>query len=105
MTTSEQVLIEVEGNNVLVSGEDMGGVVDVLLVRYTPYPEDVYIRRGENSGSTIPHRNVVIDVKKVGEWDQGSAVFDLGDEPQFGVERAILLQTGRGGYIIGAARA
>ncbi|KAK6526306.1 hypothetical protein TWF694_004906 [Orbilia ellipsospora] len=96
--------LETEGNSILISGEDMDISADVHLVRYMPKPKDVDIKRGENAGRCLPHRNVVVDIKKIGEWKGGSIVFNIGEEKEEGIERAVLLQKGRGGPVIGAAK-
>ncbi|EPS41378.1 hypothetical protein H072_4711 [Dactylellina haptotyla CBS 200.50] len=96
--------VTTEGNSILISGEDLDETADMHLVRYMPKPADVDIRRGENAGRCIPHRNVVVDIKKIGEWKGGSIVFNIGEEKQDGIERAVLLQKGRGGPVIGSAK-
>ncbi|KAJ6257924.1 hypothetical protein Dda_7714 [Drechslerella dactyloides] len=96
--------LEVDGNSILISGGELDVTADVHLVRYMPKPADVNIRRGENAGRCIPHRNVVVDIKKIGEWKGGSMVFNIGEETEDGIERAVLLQKGRGGAVIGAAK-
>ncbi|KAF3915080.1 hypothetical protein ABW21_db0207182 [Orbilia brochopaga] len=96
--------LEVEGNSILISGGELDVTADVHLVRYMPKPADVDIRRGENAGRCIPHRNVVVDIKKIGEWKGGSMVVNIGEETEEGIERAVLLQKGRGGAVIGAAK-
>ncbi|KAK6329747.1 hypothetical protein TWF696_003611 [Orbilia brochopaga] len=96
--------LEVDGNSILISGGELDVTADVHLVRYMPKPADVNIRRGENAGRCIPHRNVVVDIKKIGEWKGGSMVLNIGEETEEGIERAVLLQKGRGGAVIGAAK-
>lgn len=83
-------------------GEEMGQG-DVLVVFYEIQPEDVKIWRGENRGETLPHRNVVRDMEAIGEWKGGEEEFGL-PAGRKGLEMAILVQAGRGGVIIGAAR-
>ncbi|KAF3085707.1 hypothetical protein TWF102_007579 [Orbilia oligospora] len=100
----DTVRVDTESNAILVSGRDADEVADVHLVRYMPNPPDVDIRRGENAGRCLPHRNVVVDIKKIGEWRGGSTVFNIGDEKQEGIERAVLVQKGRGGAVIGVAK-
>ncbi|KAF3932204.1 hypothetical protein ABW20_dc0109609 [Dactylellina cionopaga] len=96
--------VETEGNSILISGAEMEESADVHLVRYMPNPADVDIKRGENAGRCIPHRNVVVDIKKIGEWKGGSIVFNIGEEKLEGIARAVLLQKGRGGPVIGSAK-
>ncbi|KAK6332543.1 hypothetical protein TWF730_004204 [Orbilia blumenaviensis] len=100
----DTIRVDTESNAILVSGGEMDEIADVLLVRYMPNPPDVDIRRGENAGRCLPHRNVVVDIRKIGEWRGGSTVFNIGDEMQEGVERAVLVQKGRGGAVIGVGK-
>ncbi|KAF3933159.1 hypothetical protein ABW19_dt0206801 [Dactylella cylindrospora] len=99
-----RVNVDIDSNSILISGGSLDEAADVLLVRYTPKPDDVSIKWGENAGSCLPHRNVVVDIRKIGEWRGGSIVFNIGEEKEEGIERAVLLQKGRGGPIIGAAK-
>ncbi|EWC46574.1 hypothetical protein DRE_04061 [Drechslerella stenobrocha 248] len=96
--------LEAEGNSILISGGQLDVAADVYLVRYMPKPADVNIRRGENAGRCIPHRNVVVDIKNIGEWKGGSMVFNIEEERGEGIERAVLLQKGRGGPVLAAAK-
>lgn len=96
--------VETEGNSIIITGGLMDTVADVLLVRYIPNPGDVDVKWGENIGKRIPHRNVVKDIKKIGEWSGGSIVLNIGEEKEAGMERAVLLQSGRGGPVIGVAK-
>ncbi|PNA32799.1 DUF1223 domain-containing protein, partial [Pseudomonas sp. MPR-AND1A] len=41
---------------------------EVLLVRFDPRVVNVPIRRGENGGRTLPHRNVVKELVILGTW-------------------------------------
>ena len=45
------------------------GRFDVWLVRYDPRIVQVAIRRGENGGRTLPHRNVVRELVRLGGWN------------------------------------
>ncbi|KAK6507240.1 hypothetical protein TWF481_005690 [Arthrobotrys musiformis] len=103
----DTIRVDTESNAILVSGSstgENGEVADVHLVRYMPNPPDVDIRRGENAGRCLPHRNVVVDIMKIGEWKGGSTVFNIGEEKVEGIERAVLVQKGRGGPVIGVAK-
>jgi len=75
----------------------------VLAVFYEIEPAPVRILRGENKGETLPHRNIVRDIKLLGTWQGGAQEFEL-PAKRSGLEMAVLVQAGEGGPILGAAR-
>lgn len=75
----------------------------VWVVRYDPRTIDVAIKAGENGGSTIPHRNIVKQLVNVGSWSGKTASFTLPAAPA-GLKTAILVQDGKGGPILSAAK-
>jgi hypothetical protein len=95
--------VAISGGRVTVTGVGVGRPADVWLVRYDPNIVQVPIRRGENGGRTLPHRNVVRGLVRLGEWSGEGRVFDLPPAPA-GLKTAILVQAGRGGPILAAAR-
>jgi hypothetical protein len=76
---------------------------DVWLVRYDPRVIQVPVRRGENSGRTLPHKNVVRDLVRLGAWVGPSIRFSL-PPAAAGLFSAVLVQTASGGPILAAAR-
>ncbi|KAG0647450.1 hypothetical protein D0Z07_6850 [Hyphodiscus hymeniophilus] len=101
VTTREgKKAVRIAGASERASGS--GG--DVLVVWYQVQPADVKILRGENRGVTLPHRNVVRDLSVIGQWRGGEEVFDL-PAAREGLEKAVLVQAGRGGEILGSCRA
>jgi hypothetical protein len=48
---------------------------DVWLVRYDSRTIEVPVLRGENAGKTLPHKNIVRELARLGGWS-GQAVFD-----------------------------
>lgn len=80
------------------------GGADVWLVRYDPRVVMVPIGRGENAGRTLPHRNVVRQMLRLGRWDGRAATFQLPPANPFGWASAVLVQAGPGGPILAAAR-
>lgn len=78
--------------------------VDVWLVRYEPRAIEVAIRAGENGGKTLPHRNIVRELIRVGRWNGGSAQFKLPAATRPGLATAAFLQSGPGGPIVAATR-
>jgi hypothetical protein len=77
---------------------------DVWLVRYDPRSVEVPIRRGENGGKTLPHKNIVHALIHLGSWRGQPMRFPLptGADPAWRV--AILVQTAGAGPILAAAR-
>ena len=81
-----------------------GRYLEVWVVRYDPSSTNVDIKRGENRGKVLPHRNVVKSVQRVGDvraGEEGVLVIEQGDDR---LESAVLIQDGAGGRIVGAAR-
>jgi hypothetical protein len=76
----------------------------VWLVRYDPRVRDVPIRRGENGGKTLPHRNIVVELSALGRWTGRAATYDLPRPSDGGLATAILIQTGKAGPILAAAK-
>jgi hypothetical protein len=77
---------------------------DIWLVRFDPRTVEVPIGRGENSGLTLPHRNVVKELVKLGNWSGRPETLQLPKASQAGLKDAVLLQEGAGGPILAAAR-
>lgn len=75
---------------------------DVWLVRYDPRIVQVPIKAGENTGRTLPHRNVVRELVRLGGWSGKAATYRLpaASDPAF--RTAILVQAASGGPIITA---
>lgn len=74
---------------------------DVWLVRYDPHTEQVSVRRGENGGRTLPHKNVVRSLVRLGSWNglaKSLAIPSAAD-----LSTAVLLQAPNGGPILAAA--
>ena len=85
-------------------GSGRAGRYDVWLVRFNPKIENVPIARGENGGLTLPHRNVVKQLVKLGVWNGAPTQFPLPAAAQQGLRDAILVQAGPGGAIVAAVR-
>jgi len=98
-----QAAVKVADGQVLVSGPtDIRGIVQLVL--YDPANHKVQIRNGENRGRNLPHRNIVRDLVILGWWEGGELTFELPEMKNNGLKAAILVQKGRGGPIIGAAK-
>jgi hypothetical protein len=80
------------------------GAATVWLVRYDPRLVKVPIARGENGGTTLPHKNVVKSLTKLGDWMGKPATYRLPPAADANLREAVLVQAGAGGAILAAAR-
>ena len=85
-------------------GAGQPGAHQVWLVRFDPAIENVPIARGENGGLTLPHKNVVKQLVKLGDWNGKESVYAIPAASQPGLREAVLVQSGAGGAIVAAAR-
>ncbi|GAB2175525.1 DUF1223 domain-containing protein [Dongia sp. agr-C8] len=76
---------------------------DVWLVRYDPNIVQVPVARGENGGRTLPHKNVVHDLTRLGGWSGEAVSFDL-PPAEAGLKTAVLVQSAYTGPILAAAK-
>lgn len=76
----------------------------VWLVRYDPRILQVRVNRGENRGKTLPHRNVVRQLVRIGSWRGQAETIALphGGDPAW--LSAVFIQAGQGGPILAAAK-
>ena len=96
--------ISTHGAEVTVSNASAAQGAIVYLVRYDPKTIMVPIRRGENGGKTLPHRNVVRELVRLGSLSRMTQVFALPPARSDGLGQAILVQSGPGGPILAASR-
>jgi hypothetical protein len=78
------------------------GAANIWLVRYDPRIHNVGIRSGENSGRTLPHKNIVKGLAKLGEWNGTEKSFKLPDTGSNQLKTVILVQRIGAGPIIAA---
>ncbi|HEY2051648.1 MAG TPA: DUF1223 domain-containing protein [Caulobacteraceae bacterium] len=95
--------IAVQGDRVAVGAAPAKGSAEVLLVRYDPNIVQVPISRGENAGKTLPHKDIVKSLVRLGSWSGAAEVYHLPASAP-GLKTALLIQNGPGGPIIAAAR-
>jgi hypothetical protein len=80
------------------------GGAEVWLVRFDPKVVRVPVTRGPNKGRTIPHRNVVREMVKLGDWTGRSSSYALPeDEAPAGLRTAVLVQAVSNREILAAA--
>jgi hypothetical protein len=77
---------------------------DVWLVRYDPRVQWVAIRRGENGGKTLPHRDIVRQLVRLGGWFGAARSFPLPSGGDNALKTAVLVQAAGGGPILAAAK-
>jgi hypothetical protein len=77
------------------------GEADVWLVQYDPRTINVPVARGENEGVTLPHKNVVRSLTRIGGWSGRAATYRIAPAAN-GLSTAILIQKPHGGAIIAA---
>jgi len=75
---------------------------DVWLVRYDPLTINVPIQAGENGGRTLPHRNIVRELVRLGTWRGKATTYRFPRPQQPGLRTAILVQERNGGPIVAA---
>ncbi len=78
------------------------GSGNVWLVRYDPRTHNVAIRSGENTGRTLPHKNIVRGLVKLGEWNGAATSFKMPATQTSQLRTAILVQSTGAGSIIAA---
>ncbi|HVO01322.1 MAG TPA: DUF1223 domain-containing protein [Candidatus Cybelea sp.] len=91
-----------DGRVTIGAGAPQDSPADVLLVRYDPNVVQVAIARGENGGRTLPHKNVVHELARLGGWTGAAESFDLPPSAD-GLKTAILVQSAYTGPILAAA--
>ena len=84
------------------SGKVPRGGAEVWLVRYDPREQDVVVRKGDNRGQTVVHRNVVREIKRLGAWRGRPTAYRL-PAAEDGLATAVLVQGVDGGRILGVA--
>lgn len=76
---------------------------DVWLIRYDPRVIQVPVKAGENTGKTLPQRNVVRVLQRLGGWTGSASAYALPAAAP-GLASVILVQARDGGPILGLAR-
>ena len=84
------------------AGKAPGGKADVWLVRYNKGVVEVPVARGENTGRTLPHANVVHSLTKLGSWNGAATALPLPSTTD-DFSTAVLVQSPGGGPILAAA--
>jgi len=96
--------VSIRAGAVTVGAAPTRASADVWLVRYDPRIVNVPIKRGENGGRTLPHKDIVRELTRLGRWSGSAETFALPRTADPVLRTAILVQAGRGGPILAAAR-
>ncbi len=86
------------------SGPVPRGGAEVWLVRYDPRAQDVVVKKGDNRGQTVAHRNVVREIRRLGSWRGRPTAYRLPPPTEDGLATAVLVQGPDGGRILAAAQ-
>jgi hypothetical protein len=78
------------------------GAATIWLVRYDPRIQNVAIKAGENSGRTLPHKNIVRQLVKLGDWRGQAVTYTLPKSPSASYKSVILVEQVAGGAIYSA---
>jgi hypothetical protein len=97
------------GPSIAVAGDQIEigagkGKASIWLIRYDPRFQNVAIGAGENKGRTLPHRNIVRQLVKLGSWSGKAASFTLPAAKIAGLRSVVLVQQGTAGPIMAAKR-
>jgi hypothetical protein len=96
--------IEIKNDEVVLGAAPaQGPAADVWLVRYDPRTIQVPIKAGENEGRTLPQKNVVRELVRLGAWS-GHAMRLRTPKGEPNLVTAVLVQTPGAGPILSAAR-
>ena len=76
---------------------------DVWLIRYDPRLVQVPVKAGENTGKTLPQRNVVRSLARLGAWSGQPAAYAV-PPAVVGLKSVVLVQGKDGGPILAVGR-
>jgi hypothetical protein len=64
----------------------------------------VPVKGGENGGRTLPHKDIVRELVRIGGWSGAAEQLSLPAASEPGLVTAVLVQTPNGGPILAAAK-
>ncbi|KAJ9602094.1 hypothetical protein H2200_013454 [Cladophialophora chaetospira] len=98
--------IDLVGNELRLAADmpEADMIYDVIIVKYDPALQTIKPDKGPNKRVKIPHRNVVKELMKVGEWAGGITSIQLPPFKRDGLEKVAFVQGGLGGPIIAALK-
>ena len=84
------------------TGRPPKGGAEVWLIRYDPRERDVEVKRGDNKGQTIVHKNVVRQIARLGAWKGRPTAYRLPPSAEDGLATVLLVQGAKGGRLVTA---
>jgi hypothetical protein len=95
--------VSLKSNSLAIgAGKAPANGADIWLVTYDDKTVNVPVSRGENTGHTLPHKNVVHSLSSLGSWDGKAVTLDI-PSAKPGLRTAVLIQAPHGGPILTAA--
>ena len=94
--------LALQGDMLTVQQGSAGRTADIWFVAYDPRVIQVAIQAGENDGRTLPHKNIVKTLSRLGVWSGQEIHLRLPRLPDPNLRVAILLQAPNGGPILAA---
>jgi len=86
------------------SGRTPRGGAEVWMIRYDPRAQEVVVKKGDNRGQTVEHRNVVREIKRLGAWRGRPTAYRLPVPTEDGLATAVLVQAPYGGRVLAVAQ-
>ena len=87
------------------SGPAPRGGGEVWLVRFDPREQQIAVKRGDNKGQTLVHKNVVRELVRLGPWAGRPKLYRLPAQADDGLETVIIVQGAKGGRVLGVLQA
>jgi len=98
---SPQMQLREDGRLAVGSGARPRDGGEVWLIRYDPREQDVEVKDGDNRGKTVPHKNVVRQLVRLGPWTGRPALFKLPPPTDDGLDTVVIVQGAKGGKVLG----
>jgi hypothetical protein len=83
------------------SGPAPRGGGEVWLVRFDPREQQIAVKRGDNKGQTLVHKNVVRELVRLGPWAGKPKLYRLPAQTDDDLQTVIIGQGAKGGRILG----
>ncbi len=96
--------LAVSDGQLVVGAGKTAAPASLWLVRYDPRTRNVAIRAGENGGRTLPHKNIVTELRNLGRWTGQQARFTIAPAADAAIKTAVFVQQGKGGPIVAALK-
>jgi hypothetical protein len=82
------------------SGRPPRAGAEVWLIRYDPREQPVTVKKGDNRGQTVEHKNVVREIRRLGAWRGRPTAYRLPPASEAGLETLVIVQAPKGGRIL-----